>query len=69
MQELGLSQSELERIVTASGTGILARAGSRDKNEVMADLIQHALRDVARAIAQNNKRIAEQLGKAGVVIP
>jgi len=68
MVELGLNQSRIESIVTASASSILARGGSRDKPELLADMLQHALRDVARAIADNNKRIAEQLEKAGVVI-
>ena len=65
---LGLSQSELERIICATANSIVARGGSRDKTELLADALQHALRDVAKAIAANNKRIAEQLVKAGVII-
>ena len=68
MQELGLSQSELERIISSGANSIVTRGGSRDKTEVLADAVQHGLRDVAKAIAQNNRRIAEQLEKAGVKI-
>ena len=65
---LGLSQSNLERIISITANRIVARGGSRDKTEVLADAVQHALRDVAKAITANNKRIAEQLVNAGIVI-
>ena len=78
MQQLGLSESELESIILAHTDSILARGTSGSTGDKTEDLIkataslagatQHALRQVVRAIIENNKRIAEQLEKAGFKI-
>ena len=78
MQQLGLSESELERVILAHTDSILARGisgSTRDNREALikataslAEAVERALRQVARAIVENNKRIAEQLEKAGVKI-
>jgi len=78
MQRLGLSESELESIILRHTDSILARVTSSSTGDKTEDLTkataslagatQHALRQVARAIVENNERIAEQLEKAGFKI-
>ena len=71
MSEIGLSQSELENTILASTHSILERglsSGTGDNTKVLAEATERALRQVAKAIADNNRRIAEQLKQAGVKI-
>ena len=69
MAQLGLNESEIERTIFAFTDSILARgSGTEDKTKVLAEATQRSLRQVAKAIVENNKRIAEQLTKAGVNI-
>ncbi len=65
MDELGLSFSELESRIMGGANSILARGTSGDATAFLAGIIERALRDVAMAIVENNKRIAEQLENAG----
>jgi hypothetical protein len=75
---IGLDVSELESIILAHTDNILARGTSGstlDNTEallkatiVLAEATQRALRQVARAIVENNKRITKQLEESGIKI-
>jgi hypothetical protein len=62
----------LENVAAQTAKNFGARSMSQSTTDgrmnLLVETVQHSLRDVAKAIAENNKRIAEQLEKAGIKI-